>query len=159
MGQTNQFREELYEIGKSLEANKGIMTKEEFKKNTDHAVELIKAMNDVVGTHYSPEFSQECGDTVSLLQALSILQTHVDETIKIVKKAGEAYSEAKMYELFVGNKEPNRTIKWSDVPQIVRNEIKEMYEAAGGGEELSEDAFSKTVEWFKVKYNVGKIVL
>jgi hypothetical protein len=159
MEQTNPFREALYEMGKSLEANKGIMTKEEYKKNTNHAVELIKAMNEVVGTNYSPEFSQEYGDTDSLLQALSILQTHIDETIKIVKKTGESYSEAKIYELFVGNKEPNRTVKWGDVPQTVKNEIKEMYGAAGGGEQFSEDAFSKTVEWFKTKYNVGKIEL
>lgn len=76
------------------------MTQEEYKRETNQAIELIKAMDNVFGTKYYPGCAQSGSDTDTLVNALTIFKIHIDYVIEHIEHIGEKYKKDKEYNEF-----------------------------------------------------------
>ena len=142
------------------------MTKEEYKKESQHAVKLIKAMNETIGTDYCPDFAQSTADTDYLVNALNLFKSHIETTIDDLIWIDKQYNKEKDYNKFIDkcSRAEIETIKWYDIPQMARDELMDIYRGFTNGmnnvtREDHQELFHKSLEIFKNKYNIKKIEL
>ena len=140
------------------------MTQEEYKRETNHAVELIKAMDNAIGTKYYPGYAQSGSDTDTLVNALTIFKIHIDDVIEHLKHIGEKYKKEKKYNEFVSKCSNHgfENIKWSEIPDMARDELMLTYRGLVCSlNNVTEDDhdyyFRKATQAFKEKYNIDKI--
>ena len=140
------------------------MTHEEYKRETNQAVELIKAMDNVFGTKYYPGCSQSCSDTDTLVNAVTIFKIHIEDVIEHLEYIGEKYKKEKEYNEFVSkcSNHEFESIKWSEIPDMARDELMLMYrEMVCSLDNVTNDDhdyyFGKATKAFKDKYNINKI--
>lgn len=140
------------------------MTREEYKRETNQAVELIKAMDNVFGTKYYPGCVQSGSDTDTLVNALTIFKIHIEYVIEHLEHIGEKYKKDKEYNEFVSKCSNHgfESIKWSEIPDMAKDELMLMYRGLVCGlNNVTEDDhdyyFGKATKIFKDKYNIKKI--
>lgn len=140
------------------------MTQEEYKRETSHAVELIKAMDNALGTKYYPGYVQSVSDTDTLINALTVFKIHINDAIEHLEHIGEKYKKEKEYNEFVSKCANNgfKSIKWSEIPDMARDELMLMYRGlVCSMNNVTEDDhdyyFRKATTMFKDKYNINKI--
>ena len=140
------------------------MIDEEYRKITQHAVDLIKATNSVLGLNIDPDKSQTEHDTKALLSSLMVMKIHMEDTMDELEYQARTLAEEKEYRKFLdrcGSGEAG-TVKWSEIPQKAKDELIGLYRKQTADidsvtKEQSDDFLSKAVNSFKLKYNIVKI--
>lgn len=140
------------------------MIDEEYRKITQHAVDLIKATNSVIGLNIDPDISQTEYDTEALMSSLRVMKTHMEDTMDELEYQARTLAEEKEYRKFLdrcGSGDAG-TVKWSEIPQKAKDELIGLYRKQTAGvdsvtKEQSDDFLSKAVNSFKLKYNIAKI--
>jgi len=140
------------------------MTQEEYKRETNQAVELVKAIDNVIGTKYYLGCVQSGSDIDTLINVLMIHKVHIEYVIEHLKHIGEKYKKEKEYNEFVSkcSNHEFENIKWSEIPDMARDELMLMYRGLVCGlNNVTEDDhdyyFRKATKAFKDKYNINKI--
>jgi len=140
------------------------MTPEEYKKETELAVDIINAMNSLLGTEYNPNYAQSIFDTNELVSGLTVFKIFIEDTIEHIKNVGKTYKERSEYDVFVKkcDKGEISVVKWSDIPDMARKELMGEYnkivcEINKKSDEDYEYLFNKSLQIFKNKYNINKI--
>jgi hypothetical protein len=140
------------------------MTKEEYKKETKLAVDIINAMNSLVGTEYYPNYAQSIFDTDTLVRGLKLFKNFIEDTIEHIENVDNAYKEGSKYDVFVEkcSRGEFSIAKWGEIPNVARKELMDTYLGLVCGlNNLSPEdyghLFSKSVQIFKDKYNINKI--
>lgn len=140
------------------------MIYEEYRKITQHAVDLIKATNSAIGLNIDPDISQTEYDTEALMSSLRVMKTHIEDTMDELDYQARTLAEEKEYRKFIdrcGSGEAV-TVKWSEIPQKAKDELIGLYRKQTAGvdsvtKEQSDGFLSKAVNSFKLKYNIAKI--
>lgn len=140
------------------------MIDEDYRKITQHAVDLIKATNSVIGLNIDPDMSQTEYDTKALLSSLRVIKTHMEDTMDELEYQARTLAEEKKYRKFLdrcGSGEAG-TVKWSEIPQKAKDELIGLYRKQTAcfdsvTKEQSDDFLGKAVNSFKLKYNIVKI--
>jgi len=140
------------------------MTPEEYKKETKIAVDIINAMNSLLGTEYNPNYAQSIFNTDTLVSDLIVFKIFMEDTIEHIKNVGKIYKDQSEYDVFVKKCDNGEisVVKWSDIPDMARKELMRTYnelvcEINKKSDEDHEYLFNKSLQIFKNKYNINKI--
>ncbi len=111
------------------------MIDEEYRKITQHAVDLIKATNSVIGLNIDPDMSQMEHDTKAVLSSLRVMKTHMEDMMDKLEYQARTLAEEKEYRKFLdrcGSGEAG-TVKWSEIPQKAKDELIGLYRKQTSG--------------------------
>ena len=142
------------------------MTKEEYLKNTEHPVKIIRTMCDLLGLDCNVEEMQKAADTDYMINALTLIKIHISEGIDYLKEIGLQYKEGNQYDEFVKKCKngENKLIKWNDIPNKVREKLYEIYQTYAKDYSTIDKSthdmlMQKALGEFKTKYNIISILM
>lgn len=149
-----------------LNSNVLIMTKEEYLKNTEHPVKIIRTMYDLLGLDCNVEEMQKAADTDYMIDALTLIKIHISDGIDYLKEIGLQYKEDKQYDEFVKKCKngENKLIKWNDIPNKIREKLNEIYQTYANeystiDKNTHDMLMQKALDEFKTKYNIISILI
>lgn len=149
-----------------LNSNVLIMTKEEYIKNTEHCVKIIRTMYDLLGLDCNVEEMQNAADTDYMIGALTLINIHISDGIDFLKEIGQQYKEDIQYDEFVKKCKngENKLIKWNDIPNKIREKLNEIYQTYANDystidKNTHDMLMQKALDEFKTKYNIISILI
>lgn len=149
-----------------LKSNVLIMTKEEYLKNTEHPVKIIRTMYDLLGLDCNVEEMQKAANTDYMIRALALIKIHISDGIDYLEEIGQQYKEDNQYDEFMEKCKngENKLIKWNDIPNKIREKLNEIYQTYANDYSTIDKSthdmlMQKALAEFKTKYNIISILI